>query len=228
YIKLQKSSYLKSNSSDFATYRVRIETLEKEKKINDLESRASRNQILIIGIFFTTLLIITILAIYLRLYKIENKRKRLHSELERNRYRLELQEKQRELSDYTLAMIRKNKLLDELQEQAKLSIRNNSNNWSQIIKTIERNRSAEKEWDDFNKYFGLVHKDFFDKLLKKFPGLTKNELRHAALIKMNMTLKESSEILGVDPNSIKMARFRLKKKLSLEPEASLGAIIYEV
>lgn len=228
YIALQNSSIKESKRTDFASYRVRIETLEKEKMINDLESRAHRNQILIIGVTLTAMLIVTVLAIYYRVQKLDNNRKRVHSELERNKYRLQLEEKQRELSDYTLSMIRKNKILDELQEQARLSIRNNSNNWSQVIKTIERNRRAEKEWDDFNKYFGLVHKDFFEKLIKKFPGLTKNELRHAALIKMNMSLKESSEILGVDPNSIKMARFRLKKKLSIEPDVSLGSIICEV
>ncbi len=96
------------------------------------------------------------------------------------------------------------------------------------IQAINRNKSSEKDWENFNKYFGSVHHDFFDSLKKKYPNLSNGDLRHCALVKMNLSTKESAELLGVSPQSIKMARYRAKKKMGLCETDNLGQYLLEV
>ncbi len=70
-------------------------------------------------------------------------------------------------------------------------------------------------------YFEQVNKDFFEKLLKKVPSLSSNDLRLSALIRLNMNIKESASVFNVEPASIKSARYRLRKKLNLNQEDDL-------
>ena len=144
--------------------------------------------------------------------------------------KLELRE--RELADFTLNMIQKNRFLEELEEVIKNCKKKLNGEapgaFSQLLKAITINRSTEKDWNDFKKYFGNVHKEFFDKIKETYPSLTPGDLRHCALLKMNLSLKESAEILGVDPNSIKMARYRMKRKMGLAEEDNLGEVVAKV
>jgi len=48
------------------------------------------------------------------------------------------------------------------------------------------------------------------------------------LIKLNMNSKEMASVLNISPNSIKSARYRLKKKLELSPEADLEGFIRNI
>lgn len=215
----------KSKDEEFTSFRVRMETMKKEKEIDQLKSEAEINRLTIILILISIFSVLVILGILFRLYQLSARRKRLKIELERNKIKLELDHNKRELSDFTLSMIRKNKLLEELHQLAKNAGTIDSREWRRMIRVIEQNKTSEKDWEHFNQYFGTVHNDFFDKLKARYPKLSKSELRQAALIKMNMSLKESSDVLGIDPNSVKVARFRMKKKLGIGAEENLSAAI---
>jgi DNA-binding CsgD family transcriptional regulator len=43
----------------------------------------------------------------------------------------------------------------------------------------------------------------------------------SAMMKMNLNTKEMASILNITPDSVKKARYRLRKKFELEPEASV-------
>jgi transcriptional regulator with PAS, ATPase and Fis domain len=68
-----------------------------------------------------------------------------------------------------------------------------------------------------------IHKfdDFKKRLSKAYPELTAYNLNHAALIRMNLSTKETAIYFNVNPSSIQRARVRLKKKLNLPSGESL-------
>ena len=69
--------------------------------------------------------------------------------------------------------------------------------------------------------FNVVHKGYIEQLKSSFPDLTSNELRHCALLKLGLSIKETANLLGIAPPSVKISRNRIKKKLKLSAEESL-------
>lgn len=88
--------------------------------------------------------------------------------------------------------------------------------------------SDEDNWGEFKKVFESTHPDFFSKLMKINPKLTSLDLKHCAYMKMNIDNYDLSNILGVEMKSIQMTRYRLKKKLNLDPEMSLREYVLGV
>lgn len=138
----------------------------------------------------------------------------------------ELGHKNNELSSFTINFIQKQEMMEELSRIIK-ELRKKET--SEIVKTklmeLDRVVSAQqrndKEWDNFRLYFEKVHTDFFKKLQADFEGLTITDLRLAALIKLNLSIKETSSVLGISPGSVKTSRYRLRTKLGLKHDESL-------
>jgi hypothetical protein len=71
-------------------------------------------------------------------------------------------------------------------------------------------------WKEFDFRFNQIHKDFYNRLNKRFPDLTINEKKLCAFLKLKMTTKEIASITSLSIKSIETARSRLRKKLNLE------------
>ncbi|REE08135.1 hypothetical protein DFQ09_1087 [Winogradskyella pacifica] len=59
------------------------------------------------------------------------------------------------------------------------------------------------------------------KLLNKYPNLSDTQIRYCLLTKMNLSIKETATILNVTPDTVKVARSRLKKKLNIPSDVSI-------
>jgi DNA-binding CsgD family transcriptional regulator len=84
---------------------------------------------------------------------------------------------------------------------------------------------SEGFWEDFNVRFREVHSEFYNRLSNDFPGLTPNEIRLCAFIKLNLTTKEIAQISHKTEHSIKIARYRLRQKLGLVRDENLTVFI---
>lgn len=67
-----------------------------------------------------------------------------------------------------------------------------------------------------SKYPGLVMQ-----LKELYPELSKTNIRHCLLVKLEFSIKESAIFLNVNPNTVKTARYRAKSKLGLPEDMSL-------
>ncbi|NLO49679.1 MAG: hypothetical protein GX103_00750, partial [Bacteroidales bacterium] len=76
-------------------------------------------------------------------------------------------------------------------------------------------------WTEFEVRCQQVHNDFYTKLNERFPNLSANEKRLSAFLRLNMSTKEISAITYQSPNSITVARSRLRKKLGLDTDENL-------
>lgn len=68
---------------------------------------------------------------------------------------------------------------------------------------------------EFEISFAQIHEKFYQKLLQDFPSLSLSEKRLCAFVRLNLTTKEIATITNLDPNSIRVAKVRLRKKLNL-------------
>lgn len=137
----------------------------------------------------------------------------------------DLEFRHKELLTYTLNLVQKNTILESVRESVH-ELMSSTNKDSQIkitrlIKTIDYSLETEKDWDEFRMYFEKVHSSFFENLKTHYPDLTQSDLKLCALISLNLSMKDMAELMGISPDSVKMARHRLRKKLNLVTEENL-------
>ncbi|MDN5217248.1 hypothetical protein QQ020_34565 [Fulvivirgaceae bacterium BMA12] len=80
---------------------------------------------------------------------------------------------------------------------------------------------TDKEWKEFKVLFETVYPGFFCNLRARYADLSTSEIRLAGLIKLNLTSKEISNMLGISHESVNKSRYRLRKKLNLSKEENL-------
>jgi CheY-like chemotaxis protein/DNA-binding CsgD family transcriptional regulator len=83
-------------------------------------------------------------------------------------------------------------------------------------------------WKEFEHHFEQVHETFYENLTEKFPGLTANEKKLCALLRLNLSSKEIASITFQNAQSVDMARYRLRKKLDIEKEVNLNVFLAEI
>jgi DNA-binding CsgD family transcriptional regulator len=89
-----------------------------------------------------------------------------------------------------------------------------------IAKQIE-GKSGRKAISALNGYLQESDKRLFEALSKLHPDLTRAELRICAFIRLNLSTKEIAAISHQTSNSVKIARYRLRKKLKLGANENL-------
>jgi len=95
---------------------------------------------------------------------------------------------------------------------------------SDIIVGID-SKIKEDSWKRFNIAFQSVHADFNKNLMAKFPDLTNTELKLCAFLRLGMNTKDIASVLYQNPDSIKVSRSRLRKKLGLSQSQNLQVFL---
>ena len=140
----------------------------------------------------------------------------------------EIEYKNKSLTTYALSMVQKNEMLEEVKESVELLLKkpdNPAEHYKKLSRIIDFGFTLDKDWEDFRLYFEEVHTDFFSKLKERFPDLGAADLKLCALIKLNLNMKQAASILRISPDSVKVARYRLRKKFTLNGEDNLTAFI---
>ena len=242
----------KEKEQNLAELKTRYEVAQKEKEITILQkekeiSSIQRNLLLAGLAGFIMIFYLLFLNFKTRIRKnkeLLQKQKELHQKeqllqkamLEKqklNEIQLEseLELKSRQLTSHTLNIIQKNKLFEELQHKL-VDLKNANGNFGeklhQLNKYINYSLRIEEDWEEFRIYFEQINQDFYKKLKDQVPDLSPSELRLAALIKLNMSIKEAASVLNISPGSVKTARYRLRKKLSLKVDNDLNDFINSI
>jgi len=67
-----------------------------------------------------------------------------------------------------------------------------------------------------------ANQNFQQRLKSRFPELTPYDIRLCTYLKANLSTKEIATLLNITPDSVKKAKHRLRKKISLSPQTSWG------
>ncbi|HEX6428853.1 MAG TPA: tetratricopeptide repeat protein [Niastella sp.] len=150
-------------------------------------------------------------------------------QLQEDKLMEELEIKKKGLTSYTLHIIQKNQSLEDLRNKLEILIkddkRDQKKQLQQLIHQINQNFNHDQYWNEFRETVEQIHQPFFDNLKKYSDDLTGNDLRMLSLIKLNMASKDMAILLGISQDSLRVSRYRLKKKLHLEQGESLTGFV---
>lgn len=216
------------------------DTNKKEAQIQLLQEQnkvSSANQkVLWIALFAVAALLIVVFTYQGRKrqakLKIQEYEQRiLKAELERKAFEEEhlqqqIQLKTAALSRYSLHLSQKNKILLDLSKTLKHIVSRRNMDASFTIRAlaneIDFNLQQEGEWDEFMNFFKEIHPDFIKKLSAlSQSNLSPAEMRLGMLLRLNLSSKEIASILRVTPDSVRVARYRLRKKLPIQQKEEL-------
>ena len=155
----------------------------------------------------------------------EEKKEKELIKLRNQKLEVDLKQKSSELGDSTMNLVRKNDMLQAIDEEmADLSesVRREdpkariTKKIADIRRGIHNNMNDDDNWGKFQENFDLVYDNFMQKLRTNFPDLKKNDLKLCAYLRMGLSSKEMASLLNVSVRSIETARYRLRKKLSVD------------
>lgn len=204
----------------------------REQQIVILQQQTELQRSRIVSLIVVIVLIVGVAFLFVRNRQAISRRREEKAEDVAEKARQDVEFKNRELSSYTVNFVQKNRLFEELiesiQEIKKRSSSEVNKDLISIEKTVKSHIKVDQDWQDFKLRFENVHQGFFDQLHNKFPSLTNNDLRLSVLVKMNFSIKEISEMFGISPESVKTARYRLKKKLKLPSDQNLNDFLNDI
>lgn len=181
---------------------------------------------------------------YFYLHKNEKMKKRLkelevkelntnweNEKLKNERYHLEIGSKSRELTSNIILLQEKNGVLRNLLEQIDELTNDGELPREKSVdlkKQINNHLQTDDEWEYFKLHFESVYPEFFINLKKQYPLLTENDLRLCAYVRIGMSNKQIARMLSVQPDSIKISRYRIRKKFLLQQKDSLEDFLREI
>jgi len=86
----------------------------------------------------------------------------------------------------------------------------------------------ESDWEVFKNQFEVIHSGFFIRLEEMHTGLTANEKRFCAYIRIGMSSTDIAKLLNISMEGIKKSRYRLRKKFRLATPDNLENYIAQV
>ncbi len=207
---------------------------ESRQKMELAELRSHRKEIIYLFIIVTVIGILISLFLLYRLQR--NKARRKHLEeiavrLEKEKISEELDYKNKELTTNVLYLLKKNEFILSISQKLKEVIDNlndkDTKGLMSILNELE-NTSSSDTWEEFEVRFKEVHTQFYNRLSHQFPDLTAQDLRLCAFLRLNMTNKEIAAITFQSLDSLKTARYRLRKKLGMDRDDNLVAFLTKI
>ncbi len=151
--------------------------------------------------------------------------------LNQENFARDIQQKDCQISSSVLLLSNKNDILHQIDDTVREFYADGKVN-AEFVKRINElvgnSLKGDDEWSRFKKHFDSVHPGFFTKLKEMAPELTENDLRLCAYIRIGMRAKEIASMLQVTSASVNTHRYRLRKKLGLDKDASLDNFVRDI
>lgn len=135
-----------------------------------------------------------------------------------------LKTKKTELISGAIKLMNVNELNSNLIDDIQKVIPHTSKDGQELIRHIEKKyklAANEQIWNEFDNRFELAFDSFLKILLEKYPSLTANERKLCALIRSGLSSKDIALLTFQNPQSVDVARYRLRKKLNLANDETL-------
>lgn len=216
---------------------------EKENQLLEQQNKNKNLQMIILAVLFVSLLITAVTIISRIKSKHKQDRKVLKANAERIRAEKALAEteiknielakknleqellyKNKELTNFALHIVHKNDFLQLVKTELKKIKSSNKDTNKQIrdvLIKISQTQELENDLKEFQRNVENANKEFFDRLDKRFPDLTQNERRLAALLHIDLSSKEIASLSNISIKGVEMSRYRLRKKLNIDNNISL-------
>ncbi|MBD1363784.1 tetratricopeptide repeat protein [Mucilaginibacter sp. ZT4R22] len=238
--------YSKDGVNQTAFLQVLYDINKKSDEINRLNNIRKINRIITAAVVVVVLLLIVLAIVIFSRQRLKIKDQRAlarqseaehhlmqlqlkNQQLEEESLKQQLDVKSRELSAHTLNLIKNNQLLEQLrstlQAMVKEDKRDQKKQMQQIILQINESFNHEQHWKEFTTAFEQVHQQFFDNIKKHSNELTSADMRLIALLRINLDSADIATLLNISTDSLRVSRYRLRKKLNMPQGDNLTAFI---
>jgi tetratricopeptide (TPR) repeat protein len=240
YLELSREHLLEIYSRESSKQVALLQTMygmeKKNREIEHLQNARKINGIIVIAVVIVIILLVVLGTVIISRQRLRIRHAEILAQQERQQYETtqerilaELENRKMELTTHTLHIIQKNQLLEELRnrldEMMKDERRDQKKQLKQLHQQINHSFQHDHYWNEFRNMFEQVHQAFFNNLKRYCDSLTPNDLRLVALLKMNLPSGDIATLLSVSQDSLRVMRYRLRKKLNMEPGESLTAFI---
>ncbi|HSV76131.1 MAG TPA: triple tyrosine motif-containing protein [Bacteroidales bacterium] len=142
----------------------------------------------------------------------------------------EVEFKNAQLANSTMAIIRKNELLGDIQKELdfqkeELGRTVPKKYFARLQKLIDSSFQSDQDWEQFEKLFYQAHENFFQRLKSQYPDLTPSDLRLCAYLRLNLSTKEIAPLLNISVRGVEERRYRLRKRMNLSLDHNLTEYI---
>ncbi len=155
-----------------------------------------------------------------------------NKELKNSKLEEELSHKNSDLVNFALDIARKNKfstkVLIGLENIEKSKGVDQKKRLRELISFTQSHLKINDDLESFQMNVEKVNQDFFGRLVSKYPDLTSGERYLCGLIRLNLTIKDIAAMRNISPKTVEMARYRLRKKLELDPSDDLNVFLQDL
>lgn len=156
---------------------------------------------------------------------------RVHSALVINQmHRDNVAQKDKKLAEKAILLVKSNEFNIEIRDKLTRFAKSidlkgaELQEYNSIIQHIET-KIQSNSWERFELAFDEVHPMFNKNLLRHHDNLTPSELRLCSFVRMGLSIKDISSVLYQSPDSIKVSRSRLRKKLMIDKSQNLETFL---
>lgn len=232
YFDYYRKAYNAQQDRVIKTLEAKYEAERKDKKLQLLEqhNRYQRKQLTLytlIGIIAVIGLFLLFLVYRFRLkYALQREKsvaeERARLEAEHKLVRHQKKQMQKELMVGALQIEHKNEILQNLKERLKENQSDGAPSVRSLSQMINEEMRIDNDFEQIKTEIKNIHPHFFQSLQEKAQGkLTDLDLKYCAYIYMNLDSKQIATLLNITPKSVRMAKYRLKRKIGLDKEIQL-------
>ena len=239
---LRDSVFNAEKNAQISELQVLYETELKERQIAEqnetilqLEQKRRINNLILFGAAIGLVAFLAIGYLWITRQRVRHRLTRSqlrNKELESQQLRRELEFKKRDLTNFALDIARKNEFSNEVHAKLQEILENQPPKSKQLARQLlhytSQHLKINEDIQEFQMNVETVNQDFFHRLNERFPELTPNEKQLCGLIRLNLSTKEIAAIRNITPRSAEMGRYRLRKKLHLQPEEEIQTFLQEL
>lgn len=166
------------------------------------------------------------------LMDIERQKEQEVRQMEEEKIKSELRHLNNLLAASTMNLVVKNEFMETIKQELEEVKRKGKSvetkqSLEKIVREIDTTLRLQEDWEQFEYHFDQVHGDFLNRLREQFHDLTPNEQKLCALLRLNLSTKEISNLMSISLRGVEIARYRLRKKLGLDMGQNLTKFILE-
>ncbi len=97
-----------------------------------------------------------------------------------------------------------------------------------LLEKLNKTTEVSRGWGDFLNHFNRIYPAFIKEITSINNSMTIKDLRLCIYLRSGHTTKEIANLTGLSIRSIESRRYRLRKKLALDPKTDLANFIMQI
>ncbi len=142
-----------------------------------------------------------------------------------------MKQKDEELAESALHLVKSNEFMNSFISKIKDIKHVVEENPKDAIESLTQlgqeilQKNKEDSWFRFELTFSRIHKNFSKNLSKSYPKITPAEFKLCSFIRLGMSNKEISAVLNQTSNSVKVSRYRIRKKFDMDRSSNFETFL---